>query len=216
MDNHAEFGIDQASLVTCPTCRTRYSQAPPSGTESPRYRCNRCREVFVPGPGRASYRVATPGRPPVAGQAPILVGHRTTAEGGRMAIGMDDPSLADRVRSSALDEITAGEDRSVWTYRVSPDAEPAGHGTGGAEETAVGPMDDSFDDALGDAESVAPPGRPGVGGLVVALGLGAAGWAIGRFLAQPLAGDPVLWPPAGAVLGLLIGWMAIRWMARDR
>lgn len=217
MDNHAELGLEPSVHVTCPTCRTRYQQSPPSSVESPRYRCTRCQAVFVPAPGRASYRVTTPGATPAAIDRPVFVGPHGEAGDRRMAIGMDDPSLADRVRSTALDEISAGEDRAVWTYRVSSEDGVPGEDPAMPPHFAEDPhAGELLDEALHDAERAAPAGRPGVGGLVVALGLGAAGWAAGQYVAEPLLGDPMIWSGAGAVLGLLIGWMTIRWMARNR
>jgi hypothetical protein len=135
-----------------------------------------------------------------------------------MTIGMDDPLLADQLKSTALD---AGA--SPLTYRVVADPD-----AGVSAAPLVGPADRVAGDSP-DRESVVPraadrgprtavkavsrPSHP-LRDLIGSMLLSALGTCGGYQAALLLQEKPLLWMSGGAVAGLLLGWTWIRCVAR--
>jgi hypothetical protein len=123
-----------------------------------------------------------------------------------MPIGMDDPSIAPQLGKTALDQ--AGASGPALVYRVEA-GEVDGGLQGSGSESAPTTLD-------GESES-APAGREGIGAIlgafVAALAGAAAGWWYGPRVM--LLGEPRSWVLGGAVLGLLVVWLGMRW-TRER
>jgi len=131
-------------IIACPSCSTRYEG--PEGAE--RCRCAACDNVFRPRRPVPSYtvsartRVEPPGEPAEEGLPPVLaVGIRldpwSRDETGEdrpprpvsagLSIGLDDPTLADKVSRSSLD--LDGDTRgNVLTYQVVAEEEQPSEG----------------------------------------------------------------------------------------
>jgi len=193
-------------IVSCPACQTHYRHR----RERPHAklaRCSRCNEVFPLETAKQSYKVMQPA---------------DAAGTRRMTIGMDDPSLAAKLRETAMD---ASSDQSppALTYRVMNDGETA------QDDSTVDslPVESSSATApaAGDATAV-PRLRP----LLMALFPGSLGAAAGyygflqgyyAFADQigaqiGLPSGPYPWMGFGGVVGLLAGWAWIRWTGRKR
>jgi predicted Zn finger-like uncharacterized protein len=197
-------------IVSCPSCRTRYRHAETGAAANLRARCSYCDEVFALVP-RRSYLLA-----PRLRAVPVGV----PAGDMRMTIGMDDPMLADRLRSTTLD---AGASPRALTYRVV--AEPDASGSAAPQ---VGPADrvagDSPDREIavpyaagrGPRAGDRPVWRPShpLREMIGSLLLSALGVCGGYQAALLLQEKPLLWMSGGAVAGLLLGWTWIRCVAR--
>jgi len=115
------------------------------------------------------------------------------AASGGLAIGMDDPSIADRLERTALDgRKGAGQ---ALTYRVNVDAEEG-----------------SEPDERVTHETVAEgPRQAGPVAVLLALATAAAGSWAGWWFSPRLPGQPETWILAGAGVGLIVAWLGLRW-----
>jgi hypothetical protein len=112
---------------------------------------------------------------------------------GGLAIGMDDPSIADRLEKTAL--TGGGATGQALTYRVDLDVEdsPAVEEQVEHEAMAEGPR------------------QAGPMAVLFALAAAAAGSWGGWWLAPRLPGQPETWILAGAGMGLIVAWLGLRW-----
>jgi hypothetical protein len=212
-------------IISCPSCNTRY-RFPASAAPTVKHaQCSRCDERF-PLASVSTYRIeqSRQAAPPMPPASPGL------------KIGMDCPTLADQVAGSLLggDGTSAG----AMTYRVDADppadtpppvddpaatlalpsleldSEPPAPMMSPAAEREPADADASMEVSPSVSESHGRPLRD----LLVALlaaSLGAASGYYGPpYLAPYLQADIVTWTAAGSAVGLLTGWVLIRWMAR--
>jgi hypothetical protein len=142
-----------------------------------------------------------------------------------MKIGMDDPGLAEKLTSTALDT-DSGSPARAMTYGVSA-AEPA---PAGIERSRAG----RFGNANGAAPAIfnkkpawwrsartaqerkSPAESTKKGGsraqeAVVAVALAAIGGATAYYSAVEQGLNPFTWVVAGGGLGLFMAWVCIRW-----
>ena len=202
--------------------------------------------MFGGDPGPRPYRVADAAAArPVAARTTqeIAVGTRVLpARGGRLSIGMDDPSLAPRLRATALHG-SPRSPRLVLTYRVvAPESDPPAaispvpEGPASLRESPLHPAPPTHLDSLeirrpepaSVGEAASPPATPTAvefggsspraagGDLATAAAIGLlAGVAVWFFTAGTgLDGWP-RWATAGAA-AVLCAWGGLRWIAPPR
>jgi hypothetical protein len=117
-----------------------------------------------------------------------------------MSIGMDDPLLADQLSGTALD----GTQPTPLTYRVAADgaAEPA--------DASLGVNREAGSPSEGQA-------RPNLfRELLVVMLLTSLGVMAAYYWAPKQGMEPTLYMAACGSLGLLFGWICIRWMRPRR
>jgi hypothetical protein len=152
-----------------------------------------------------------------------------------MGIGMDDPRLADRLKKTALDA-PPDTTPTPLTYRIAGEApawdgvtphKPQEQSEPAPKEKTTGPAPDAEDsspvEALLEAdradrvEQVLQEERPrAFRELLVAMLLTALGVATAYYLAREQGMNPTLHMATGGTLGLLMGWICIRWMRPRR
>lgn len=202
-------------IVNCPSCGTRYRHPDvPAGTDL-QARCSRCEETFTLRPTAREYVLA--GGPASASAGPAGVQAMAGPEappapelsGAGLAIGMDDPTLAEKLRSAGRDR--GGGSHGAITYRVDVADEakaPKREGAVSKRSRARGsepkrpPMksDDATTRRGGFFRSLL--------GTLLLVNLGmVAGWTLSSRLNMEFA--PVVL--AGSVLGLLLAWWGVRW-----
>lgn len=133
-----------ASILACPSCGTRFRD--PGLAPGKSCRCGRCREVFVPGAAaNRVYRLRGASSPSPSGPTPGTA----SAPLRDLRIGMDDPSLADRLRETSL-SADPGTPPAAMTYRVFGDVEArpvgdtnaaAGTPEGTSKDAGRGPLE---------------------------------------------------------------------------
>jgi len=110
------------AVVTCPSCRTRWRWVESAG-EGDRCKCSRCATVFAPEAPARAYAVRAVGPTAPAPTAAAVDTSPARRPGGpvgpalELRVGMDDPSLAERVSRSALNRRDGGRVRA-WTWTV--------------------------------------------------------------------------------------------------
>jgi len=182
-------------IVNCPACQTRFRYAN-EGTAALVGLCSQCDESVPMQPMKRQYI--------------ILRGEGSGAE-RRVAIGMDDPSLAPRLQAaqSRVAATATSEDEGAFDLPPFPieGADPFGLGGDGAPtaqqaEAAPAPV-------AAPREASAGPD----GGLIAIL-LGATGLAAGYHGALWQQAEPLTGAAIGGVIGLSLGWAWIRWVNR--
>ena len=149
-------------VVTCPSCRTRW-RVERGVTATLRCRCSRCDEVFSAGDAKTPYRVRVArddvddgARDGMVATAP-LESHAAATANRDLRVGMDDPSLAQRLGRTVLH---GGADRKAWTWTVVADPESTAGRSGAVPDR----------DSSGTSDAVAIAGEATVidsGGLSV-------------------------------------------------
>jgi hypothetical protein len=194
-------------IISCPSCGTRYRHPAVAGAVAPTARCSACERVFsVPVRAGRPYVVIDGGAPARGGSAARAAGRgrgRRPEPGApvagrpvaRLAIGMDDPSLAAQLERTALDG-----DGSPMTYRLESVA-PAGRDRAPADRDGGAP-----------APAVRQRGR--VWRAAAVLVVGALGAAAGWLLAGRSGADPRIWAAGAGVAGLFLAWTTLRWKRR--
>jgi hypothetical protein len=189
-------------IVLCPSCQTRFRHESAVAAASLHAECSRCDERFPLSGARRTY-VLLPG-----------TGRRVE----RSSIGMDDPTLASRVRDAVADthvEDVAEPEREIpFTPAAAMTAAATTSMTAREPEPEPerAPEPRAFFDAPAPASAAkAPLGRQAAAALAPAGLAAIVAYALSR--AQEGA-DPLVWAALGAALGLLVGWGCVHWIRR--
>jgi len=120
-----------------------------------------------------------------------------------MGIGMDDPLLADQLKRTALNA-SADAPASALTYRISANG-------------AAKPVDALLEADREERAAEEGQSRPKLlRELLVVLLLTSLGVMTAYYWAPKQGVDPTLYMAACGSLGLLFGWICIRWMRPRR
>jgi hypothetical protein len=126
-------------------------------------------------------------------------------------IGMDDPLLAERLRRTGLD--VSGESApDALTYRIAAEAEADAEEPG--QEEAKKPVDLLLEAQRAEEEKP-EEGNP-LRELLVTMLLTGIGAMAGYYLSMAQGISSTLPMGTGGTLGLLFGWLCIRWMRPKR
>lgn len=222
----APAGKGSNVIVRCPSCGTHYRHQPVLDVASGR--CSRCEDTV---PLVAAKRLF------------VLRAAASVLKPAGLGFGMDDPSLAGGLSSTALD-VAPGALPETLTYRIASalpkrDAERLKKVVTG-EIRVAGPGQqelaaDSGDSAAAlngasdaDAAPLLPPSEEtetDTGAAIatnplretlVAMLMTSLGALAAYYICLEQGLDPVLWMVAGAGWGLVFGWVCIRWMRRGR
>lgn len=239
-------GADSASVVVaCPSCATRFRFHPGEHPQASRGSCSVCAADFELTPRRCSYRVmnepSAPSPEHLIASIPIRPAQPDDAPG--LGIGMDDPSLAERVMAPRpeIDAPVIDEPIEALPPGVA-EAVPAGiPAPEGGVVSAVPSLESSVESEPEIAEEDLPPAqtpvsreRPRGGALrklgtlaLPALALAATGyyaspaipaaWRVSRWIPQGLGwlgGEANLTAAAGGLCGLCLGVALTVWLSR--
>jgi hypothetical protein len=216
-------------IISCPLCGTRYRHRVVAGARWSRARCSTCEEVFPLHARRQAYVLSGPLRtedgrrgperisplpdvPVVHALAPAVAAARAGAA-GRLAIGMDDPTLASRLSRTTLDREAAPGSPAI-TYRVAAGAaermEPSAVSPQVGIPEGHRPVPASWTAAEQPIRSHDSPGAS-PGGLVMGV---VVGGAAGGVLAHWAGVQPHHGMLAGIAVGLFLAAMGPRWKSR--
>jgi len=177
--------------ISCPSCRTRYRYPQIAAGASGQACCAQCAAEFPLAPDRPAYRVlatAAPAEPSVA-TAP------------RSSLTLPPPELP----QVTLPPLAAPE-----SAQPVPEEQPADTPVAESSPAEAPDTPKAAEPAPVSARASQRSGT--LRGLLLTLLLASAGWASGYHLSLTRGADLLTWTAAGAGIGLILGWMVIRWL----
>jgi predicted ribosomally synthesized peptide with SipW-like signal peptide len=203
-------------IVSCPSCGTRYHHHSQSAGEAAAARCSCCDDMV----------------PLVVAGRPYLILPTSAAEQAGMAIGMDDPRLADQLARTALNAGSEEMPRAI-SYRIAPDEAVRAAKAGSRARRfsgANGSAPAIFDKRRSWLVSSKTRGRPTAAGrdrarpaataeqsgrkaleVGIAAVLTVVGATTAYFSAVEQGLNPLTWVVAGGGLGLFMAWICLKW-----